>query len=119
MPCTRTNGPLTPSQRAKIQFERLLNLHSLFFSELVTLAEISTYYLLTVFPETFLSQWSSTPDQISDAFSRGHDIAHARRARCLAHVGLLDPSSMSVVIVIVNCICLDYLDLFVLFGCML
>ena len=37
----------------------------------------------------------SIRNQISDVFSKGHNpIAHARRARCLAHVG---PSSMSFV----------------------
>ena len=43
------------------------------------------FFQLVTFPETSLSHWRATPNQISDAFSRSHDpITHARRARCLA-----------------------------------
>ena len=69
------------------------NCHLTFFP-LGDRGQISVYCLLTVLPETQLSQQRSIHNQISNVFSRGHDpIAHARRARCLAHVG---PSSLSV-----------------------
>ena len=44
---------------------------SFFFSQLVTLALISTRCLLTVFPETFLSRQRATHIQISDDFFEG------------------------------------------------
>ena len=48
------------------------------------LAQISIYCLVKVHPETPLSQQRSTPT----LFRGGHDpIAHARSARCPAHVG--------------------------------
>ena len=60
---------------------KLPNLSQLPFpSQIVTFAQISTYCLLTVFPETSMSQQRSTPIQISDAFSSDHDTTtHARR----------------------------------------
>ena len=54
------------------------------------LAQISRYCLLTVVHVTPLTQQRTTPNQMSDVSSRGHDpIAHGRRARCLAHDGFL------------------------------
>ena len=77
-PFFRTNGHLTFSQRAQTsvwendETEPKLS-HPPLFSQIVTLPQISTYCLLSVFPETSLSQQRSTPIQISDAFSRGQD----------------------------------------------
>ena len=55
MPQTRTSGPLTPSQCAQIKhlFEKSRNCHSLplFFSQIVTYAQISTRCHLTVYLE--------------------------------------------------------------------
>ena len=66
--------------------------------QLVTLAQISIYCLLTVHPETSLGELRST-SQISDAFSRGHDpIAHARRATSLAHVGSIFNECVTVIV---------------------
>ena len=86
MPHTRTNGPLTPSQCAKIQhqFEKPLRqsrvCHSLRF--------FSSDCDLCTSLDTLSSHSVSTFNQVSDAFSRGHDpITLARRARCLARVG--------------------------------
>ena len=63
-------------------------LHLQFQCKPSSFAQISTYCLLTVSPEIPLSQQRSTLNQISVAFSRGHDpITLARRARCPAHVG--------------------------------
>ena len=51
--------------------------------------------------ETSLSQQRSTPIQIFDAFSRGHDpTAHARRARCLAHVGSIFNECVIVIVIV-------------------
>ena len=94
MPKTRTIGPLTPSLREKKSFTSVWefattgsNLSPPVSFRAGDLAQISVYCLLTVLPETCLSQQRSTHIQISDVFSRGHDpIDHARRARCLAHV---------------------------------
>jgi len=95
MPHTRTIGPLTPSLREKIishwfesspQQRRICHLPFPFFP-VGDLAQISMYSLLTVHPETSLSQLRSTPIQISDAFSSGHDPVAQH---------MLDPSSISV-----------------------
>ena len=76
---TRTSGPLTPSQR-----EENIN--------------ISSRVCCLLSDGTFLSQWRSTPIQISDVCSRCHDtITHAHRPD---DHHMLDPSSMSVVVVI-------------------
>ena len=74
--------------------------HPPLFSQIVTFPQISTYCLLSVFPETSLSQQRSTPIQISDAFSRGHDPSLMPAGPDAQHT--LDPSSMSVLIVIVT-----------------
>ena len=58
-----------------VDTESNLSHPSLFFSQLRTFAQISTCCLLTVFPEISLSQWRSIPNQISAAFSRGHDLS--------------------------------------------
>ena len=65
------------------------------------LAQISVYCLVTMLPETELGQQRSTRVQISDVFSRCHDpIAHARRARCLAHVGHIFTESVIVIVIV-------------------
>ena len=57
--------------------------------------------LLTVLPETYLSQQRSTHIQISDVFSRGHDpIAHARRA-IPAHVGYIFIECVIVIVIVI------------------
>ena len=48
-------------------------------------AQISALCLLTVLPETQMSQKRSIHNQISDVFSSSHDpVDHARRPRCPA-----------------------------------
>merc|ERR1712136_142860 len=104
----RTIGPLTPpcvKRRFHISlrvcYNRVEFVNSRFLFSVGHPAQISMYCLLTVHPETSLSQQRSTPVQISDAFSRGRDpIAHARRHRCPAHVGSIFDEF---VIVIVTC----------------
>ena len=106
MPYTRTNGRLTPSLvctdltsvREHVETEPHLSQDTL-FSRIVTFAQISTYCLLPVFPETSLNQQRSTPIQISDAFSGGRDPSHMPAGPDTEH--MLDPSSMSFVFVIV------------------
>ena len=66
----------------------------------MTFAQISTYCLLTVCPETSLSHWCSTSNHMSAAFSKGHDpITRARRARCLAHVESIFNECVSVIVI--------------------
>ena len=96
------------------QFESLLQQSRIchvpfFFFSVGDLTMIPMYCLLSVHPETSLSQQRSTPIQISDALPRGHDpIAHARRARYLAHVRSIF-NECAIVIVIVFSISLNCL----------
>ena len=66
----------------------------------MTFAQISTYCLLTVFPESSLSHQCSTSNHMSAAFSRCRaPITHARRARCPAHVGSILNECVSVIVI--------------------
>ena len=70
--------------------------HHPFPFELVIYALFLVSCLLTNHPETSLRQQRSTPVQMSDVFSRGHDPHHSLPAEPGAQ-HMLDPSSMSVV----------------------
>ena len=90
LPNTRTNGSLTPSQRAMIyhQFVNPLKQKNLSHPsfQFVTFAQISTRCCLAESLEVPWSQQRSSFNQISDVFSRFHDLTTlADRARCLAH----------------------------------
>ena len=70
-----------------IQFESLLieSICQLPFFPVGDRAQISALCLLTVLPETQMSQKRSIHNQISDVFSSSHDpVDHARRPRCSA-----------------------------------
>ena len=62
--------------------------HPPLFSQIVTLPQISTYCLLSVFPETSLEPTAlNTYPDFRCFFEGSGPITHARRARCPAHVG--------------------------------
>ena len=70
-----------------IQFESLLleSICHLLFFPVGDRAQISAFCLLTVLPETQMSQNRSIHNQISDVFSSSYDpVDHARRPRCPA-----------------------------------
>ena len=94
--------PTTGQVALPVQFESLLQQHRichlsfLFFHQLVILC--TDLDVLSCY-----SEQRSTPVQISGAFSRVHDpIAHARRARCLAHVGSIVNECVIVIIPVTN-----------------